>query len=203
MQYSSPTVLFLIISIIAVIAITPALSFADHHMMTSPRKQMESGIAATDVVCKPGLALMIRTSGDAICVKSSSVEKLTASGFATLEKTESVIPDDVSDIKDDQMETSVNPQDIISGKSIHADFPTIETLTVTHANQIDPKTYILEYEITGGDKNLDLVLISVHSDIETIHTEIPGLPSHSESVQRVIINANDPSSITASIQSYN
>ena len=119
------------------------------------------------------------------------------------EKTETIIPDNLSDIKDDQMEASVKLHDIISGKSIHADFPTIQTLSVTHANQIDPVTYILEYEITGGDKNLDVVLISVYSDIETIHTEIPGLPSHSESVQRVIINANDPSSITAHIQSYN
>jgi hypothetical protein len=114
------------------------------------------------------------------------------------EKTETT-----SDIKGDQMAASVNSHDIISGESIHEDFPTIQTLTVNHASQIDPNTYILEYEITAGNKNLEHVLISVYSDIETIQTEIPNLSSNSKGIHYVIINANDPLSITAHIQSYN
>ena len=55
-------------------------------LSNSPRKQMQNGIAAKDVVCKSGLALMIRTSGDAACVKPSTAEKLTTAGFGTIEK---------------------------------------------------------------------------------------------------------------------
>lgn len=76
-------------------------------------------------------------------------------------------------------------------------------MTVTHANQIDPNTYILEYEITAGNKDLNAVKISVNSDIETIETETSRLASNSKGIHYVIINAHHPSSITASIQSYN
>ena len=118
------------------------------------------------------------------------------------EKTETVIPDSSSDIKGDQMTASVNSHEIISGKSIHAGFPTIETLSVNHATQIDPKTYILEYEITAGNKNLEHAMISIYSDIETINAVIPELSSNSKGIHHVIINANDPASITAQIHSY-
>jgi len=100
------------------------------------------------------------------------------------------------------MTASVNSHDIISGKSIHAGFPTIQTLSVNHATQIDPKTYILEYEITAGNKTLEHTMISISSDIETINAVIPELSSNSKGIHHVIINANDPASITAQIHSY-
>jgi len=118
------------------------------------------------------------------------------------EKPETMIPD-TSDVEGDQMTTNVNSNDIISGQTIHNDFPTIETLAVNHASQIDPNTYILEYQITAGNKNLEHVLISVYSDIETINSKIPDLSSNSKGMHYVIINANDPTSINAHIQSYN
>jgi len=45
-------------------------------IISSPLKQMDKGVAPEDVVCKSGLALMIRPSGDAACVKEDSVKKL-------------------------------------------------------------------------------------------------------------------------------
>jgi len=143
--------------------------------------------------------------GDRLCsamkVGASNLSEKALKGLNP-EKTETMIPDNLSGIKDDQMEATVNSHDIINGKSIHEDFPTIQTLTVNHATQIDPNTYILEYEITAGNKNLEHVLISIYSDIETIQTEIPNLSSNSKGIHYVITNANDPSSITAHIQSY-
>ena len=64
--------------------IIPAISLGE--MIDSPRKQMQNGVAAKDVVCKSGLVLMIRTSGDAVCVKPLTAEKLTTAGFGTIEK---------------------------------------------------------------------------------------------------------------------
>ena len=135
--------------------------------------------------------------------KSTPPMKLSEKAEKGMHTEKTIIPDSSSDIKDDQMTASVNSNDIISGKSIHADFPTIETLSVNHASQIDPKTYILEYEITAGNKNLDHAMISITSDIETINVVVPELSSNSKGIHHVIINANDPASITAQIHSYN
>ena len=66
--------LFALIPLILSIGIMPSLSFAE--TIDSPRKQMKTGTAPEDVVCKSGLALMIRDSGSAVCVKSDSIVKL-------------------------------------------------------------------------------------------------------------------------------
>ncbi|MDH3676940.1 MAG: DUF1254 domain-containing protein, partial [Nitrosopumilus sp.] len=72
-----------LIPLILSIGITPALSFAE---IDSPRKQMQDGIAAEEVVCKSGLALMIRSSGDAACVTPPTAEKLSNAGWGIIEK---------------------------------------------------------------------------------------------------------------------
>jgi len=59
-------------------------------LSNSPRKQMQNGIAAKDVVCKSGLELMIRTSGDAVCVKPSTAEKLTERGWGVIPEKSSI-----------------------------------------------------------------------------------------------------------------
>jgi len=51
--------------------------------MYSPNMQVSNGIDPSDVVCKTGHELLMRTStGDPICVKHSSVENLLLIGFA-------------------------------------------------------------------------------------------------------------------------
>jgi hypothetical protein len=194
-MYISSTVFLLVITVSLFSAST--IPFVDIFQEADALKSQGTyvkkyGSSTKSIVC-----------GDKLCsatkVGASNLSEKALKGL----KPETMIPDNLSDIKDDQMEATVNSHDIINGKSIHEDFPTIQTLTVNHATQIDPNTYILEYEITAGNKNLEHVLISVYSDIETIQTEIPNLSSNSKGIHYVIINANDPSSITAHIQSYN
>jgi len=81
---SMKTILFAVIPLILSIGIIPVISFAES--IDSPRKQMESGITAEDVVCKSGFTLMIRISGDAACVTPTTAEKLTNAGWGTIEK---------------------------------------------------------------------------------------------------------------------
>ncbi|MBM2853037.1 MAG: arylsulfatase [Candidatus Nitrosotenuis sp.] len=83
--FSKTITLFLAVILLSTIAIIPILSFADNPVM-SPRKQMASGIAAEDVVCKSGFALMKRTSGSAACIKPVSAEKLANTGFGIIIK---------------------------------------------------------------------------------------------------------------------
>ncbi len=81
---SMKTILFAVIPLILSIGIIPVISFAES--IDSPRKQMESGITAEDVVCKSGFTLMIRISGDAACVTPTTAEKLTNAGWGAIEK---------------------------------------------------------------------------------------------------------------------
>jgi hypothetical protein len=81
---SMRTILFALIPLILSIGIIPVISFAQS--IDSPRKQMESGITAEDVVCKSGFTLMIRISGDAACVTPTTAKKLTNAGWGTIEK---------------------------------------------------------------------------------------------------------------------
>ena len=81
---SMKTILFALIPLILSIGIIPVISFAES--IDSPRKQMDAGITAEDVVCKSGFTLMIRISGDAACVTPTTAEKLTNAGWGTIEK---------------------------------------------------------------------------------------------------------------------
>jgi len=81
---SMKTILFALIPLILSLGIIPVISFAEN--IDSPRKQMESGITAGDVVCNSGFTLMIRISGDAACVTPTTAEKLTNAGWGIIEK---------------------------------------------------------------------------------------------------------------------
>jgi len=81
---SMKAILFALIPLILSIGIIPVISFAES--IESPRKQMDGGITAEDVVCKSGFTLMIRISGDAACVTPTTAEKLTNAGWGTIEK---------------------------------------------------------------------------------------------------------------------
>src|SRR3989304_7225573 len=52
-----------------------------------PRKQMASGVASEDVVCKPGLTLIIKSSnGNPACVRPSTAAKLSSAGWGAIVK---------------------------------------------------------------------------------------------------------------------
>ena len=103
---------YALLSIVIIgLIITPSISSinADNHEIMSPRKQMESGIDAEDVVCKSGLVLMIRsTNGAAACVKSSTSMKLSGAGWGD------VIETTMEDKQEDeQMEEENHDKEII------------------------------------------------------------------------------------------
>jgi protein-disulfide isomerase len=97
-------------AICAIVAITvlgllfsPTLSIVNAEDILSPRKQMESGIAAENVMCKSELVLMIRsTNGAAACVKSTTSVKLSDAGWGSI--TEQA---DMEDKVDETMEDGI------------------------------------------------------------------------------------------------
>ena len=78
------------ISIAAIVAIV-AFSFPyfgefAESQVSSPRQQMDSGINASDVTCKSGYVLMIRSgNGAAACVSPSTGSILEDRGWGTVE----------------------------------------------------------------------------------------------------------------------
>lgn len=73
------TLCFTIIALFLFSIISTPIVFGD---VDSPRKQMANGVFAEDVVCKKELQLMLRSNGDAICVKLSSTTKFVDKGIA-------------------------------------------------------------------------------------------------------------------------
>ena len=49
--------------------------------LESPRKQMERGVLAQDVICKPELELVIRINGFAACVRPETVDRMEKAGM--------------------------------------------------------------------------------------------------------------------------
>lgn len=86
-------ILFLVIPLILTIGIIPAISFAEQ--IDSPKKQMDAGTAPEDVVCKSGLALMIRNSGSAACMEPDSIEKLENRGWNLLKEATIMEPTEI------------------------------------------------------------------------------------------------------------
>ncbi len=105
--------------------LSPAMLNVNAQDIQSPRKQMASGVAADDVVCKSGLVLMIRsTNGAATCVKSSTSMELSDAGWGSI---------NIDDEKDETIED--------------------ETIAnVTMANETNHKIIRLSEELSMGEE---------------------------------------------------
>jgi protein-disulfide isomerase len=98
-------------AICAIVAITvlgllfsPTLSIVNADDILSPRKQMESGTAAENVMCKSELVLMIRsTDGAAACVKSTTSVKLSDAGWGSITE-HADMEDKVDETMEDRIE---------------------------------------------------------------------------------------------------
>ncbi|MCV0392167.1 MAG: hypothetical protein K5790_02605 [Nitrosopumilus sp.] len=104
-------VIFALIPLILSIGLLPPVVFSEG--IDSPRKQMSNGVSAEDVICKSGLTLMIRMSGDAACVTATTAEKLEEKGWGTIEKEFNSEPETT--------ETEINEELDISDESSTSD----------------------------------------------------------------------------------
>ena len=67
----------------ATLLLGTTVSYGATNPIPSPREQMDSGISASNVVCKAGLTLIVRANTDAAaCVKKSSTDELVQKGWA-------------------------------------------------------------------------------------------------------------------------
>lgn len=76
-----------------------SVGFTANAEVEPPKKQMDRGISAQDVLCNEGLKLIIRNNGFAACVKPTTAEKMKKAGmlfvpieFTTTEKEIKTVP---------------------------------------------------------------------------------------------------------------
>jgi len=80
-------IVFAIAGIFVLGFIFSSIAFGVSNIVDSPKKQMAMGTDAKDVICNPGLALLIKHSGSTtVCVKSTTAEKLSSIGWGIIEK---------------------------------------------------------------------------------------------------------------------
>ncbi|MEJ2260907.1 MAG: hypothetical protein P8X83_04520 [Nitrosopumilaceae archaeon] len=114
----------------------------------SPKKQMEKGIAAEDVICKAGLNLVIRNNGDALCLKPTTAEKFQ-------ERDLGVIPIKISEQVEEHAPTIPIRDATVQYKDTQTQ---IQNIPASQGS-------IVNFYITDDDLNL------AHSGVEVIETQ--------------------------------
>ncbi|MGD2107482.1 MAG: hypothetical protein PVH93_07735, partial [Nitrosopumilaceae archaeon] len=149
--------LFLMIILVVSIGITPTLSYSAS--IDSPRKQISNGSESEEVICNPGLTLMVRYTGDAACVTSTTAEKLSEANWGTIQKEfqvdSSQIPAiinyrtiDESRQKDGLAIIDLNPQSETFG-DILQDVPVGEGILMHHPFYNSDRTKIYNTALMG------------------------------------------------------
>ena len=124
----------------------------------TPKKQMERGVSAEQVICKQGLNLIIRNNGAPACVKSSTAEIFQKRGLA-------FVPVKITNIEN-ETEISKPKENSIQFKDAQSQ---IENIPASGGSFVN-------FYITDNDLNI------AHSGVELIETDglveffISGLP---------------------------
>jgi len=155
----------------------------------SPKKQMNLGIAADDIVCDEGaFKVAKKADGSIACIKPNNVAKLVSLGWA-------------KPVDQKELGLVLNKESIPLG--------TIKNLylqpTITNFGKISPKSpisgYDFTFEICASAQKIYVPDILVKSDSETQRYEIPENIEPNQCVlSSTFIRASDPNTIRATLQ---
>ena len=99
--------------------------------------------------------------------------------------------------------SAVSRDAVVMGSPVlHEHLPKIEVLEAHNFSNSDPNSYIVTLKITSGKQNLENISLKVVSDTETTGSNIGGLFAEKSTKVIVRTTAMDPSSIHASVISY-
>jgi hypothetical protein len=99
--------------------------------------------------------------------------------------------------------SAVSPDNVIRDAPVyHAHAAKIVIEEVHNFRGSDPTAYIATLKITAGNANLEDIQIVATSDIDTVSSEVGGLFSRDDTTNVVRIHADDPSTIAATVTSY-
>ena len=158
----------------------------------SPRKQMANGISAEDVVCKNELQLMIRSNGDAICAKLSSVERWIDSKIAVIADVSFSDSENDDDLYNQtQIDSDFSPE-IILVQSARDSYALGSTMVFT--GEVKPNTN-LEISLEDSDGHEVYVDILEIDDSGYLYLEIKGDDTFTQGAYFLILKQEDDSEI--------
>lgn len=170
-----------------------SLAFSTAMGDDSPRKQMANGILSENVICKNDLQLMIRSNGDAICAKLSSVEKWVSLRMAeivdfSLRDTEN---NKEEQLEEAQIDTDISPEKILVQS---ARYTYVLGSTMVFTGESEPNTSLeVELEDSRGNKVYTDILEIDNSGL--VRFEINTDDSFTQGAYFLILKQGDDSEI--------
>lgn len=139
--------IFSLIAILVAISLFTTIIPDSFAAIESPLKQMKKGVLAKDVVCREGLYLLIRNSGDAICVRQKTAERLE--GLGTILQNLGI-----SKVKTDSLE-SISIKDAIKASESQQYKNLIETVPASSKTVIN--FYLNDDDLNTSPRGVDII----------------------------------------------
>lgn len=152
MRRDQKNIIFMVLFSILVLATTLPVSAETE----SPKKQMDRGISAENIICKAELELVIRTNGAPACVKPETAEKMQKIGIL-------FTPIKFTDLSDVTRSFQASEKEIVtvpaSSMSVVNFYITDHDLNIAHSGvEVIPTEELFEFTINGilieGPKNM-------------------------------------------------
>jgi len=122
----------------------------------SPRKQMQRGVSAEDVMCREDLELIIRTNGFAACVKQETADRMQKAGIVFVPVKFADLTKEIKSVAASEIEMQTVPA---SSMAIVNFYITDQDLNLAHSGvEVVPTKGLFEFTINGipisGPKNM-------------------------------------------------
>ncbi len=136
-------------SIVVIISLFISAGFSDlsfGETIDSPRKQLQNGVSSSDIICKPGLSLVIFHSEKPACLSPTTLLKLEERGYIKSILREFV--QETPEIKIDDIKPTVSTESTITGNTGSASTPQIENIPASGGS-------VVNFYITDDDLNIN------------------------------------------------
>ncbi len=98
--------------------------------------------------------------------------------------------------------TNAELTQVVSNEVPKVDPPVVGIISVNNFSGESPNTFNAIVEVSAGSENLENVQVLVESDTQTVLARTGGIFAHDSVINNVIIQAQDPNSVTAFIVDY-
>ena len=132
------------------------IGFSAEATIDSPKKQMNRGVLVEDVLCREGLELVIRTNGNAACVRPETADRMEKAGMLFIPIKFSDLQKEIKSVQASETEMQTVPA---SSMSIVNFYITDHDLNIAHRGvEVVSTQGLFEFTINGipinGPKNM-------------------------------------------------
>lgn len=141
----------------------------------------------TPIVCKGGeVKLMNPKSGEMICENQDQAQKYINEGWTNT----------------DPMTDTISSSEVKTDTEPPSHMVQIQIVDVTVFEGDEPNVYVVTIKLTAGDADVTKLRAIVVSDMESLPIDVNHLSAGKDTTSSIRIHADDPSTISANVQSY-